>query len=74
MKHCKLPVIFFHGESDSFVPCRMSLACYEACAGRKLLHTVPGAGHGLAFPADQPTYIRVLGEFFGPGASYQLNH
>ena len=74
MKHCKLPVIFFHGEADDFVPCRMSQTCYDACAGRKLLHTVPGAGHGLAFPADQPTYIRVLGEFFGPGASYQLNH
>ena len=73
MKRCSLPVIFFHGEADSFVPCRMSRTCYDACAGRKLLHTVPGAGHGLAFPADQQTYIRVLGDFFGPSASCQVN-
>lgn len=64
VKRAKIPVIFFHGESDDFVPCDMSRNMYDACASRKHLHTVPGAGHGLAFPADEETYLTVLKEFF----------
>ena len=64
VKQAKVPVIFFHGENDGFVPCHMSRQMYAACAGRKHLHTVPNAGHGLAFPADEETYLRVLKEFF----------
>ncbi len=60
----KVLVIFFHGEDDDFVPCRMSEAVYDACPTRKHLQTVPGAGHGLAFPKDQETYLKVLKEFF----------
>ena len=69
VKHCKLPVIFFHGEGDDFVPCYMSRKNYEACTSRKALYTVPGAGHGLSFPANQKQYIQQLGDFFGPEAS-----
>ena len=32
VKKCKVPVIFFHGENDDFVPCSMSRENYEACA------------------------------------------
>ena len=68
---CKVPVIFFHGEDDDFVPCRMSKAMYDACPTKKALITVPGAGHGLAFPVDQEYYLRELKAFFGPEGSYQ---
>lgn len=71
VKRCTLPVIFFHGEGDDFVPCYMSQANFDACTSRKALHTVPGAGHGLSFPADQERYIEHLGAFFGPEASAQ---
>ena len=64
-----VPVIFFHGEDDDFVPCRMSRALYDACNTRKKLVTVPNAGHGLAFPVDEKAYLKALGEFFGPEAS-----
>ena len=64
VKRAKVPVIFFHGQSDDFVPCDMSRQMYDACTTRKHLHTVPGAAHGLAFPADEETYISVLREFF----------
>ena len=64
VKRAKVPVIFFHGENDDFVPCDMSRQMYDACVSRKHLHTVPGAAHGLAFPADEQTYLRVLKEFF----------
>ena len=71
LKTCKVPVIFFHGEADDFVPCRMSKEMYEACPTRKKLVTVPGAGHGLAFPVDQEYYLKELLDFFGPEGSYQ---
>ena len=59
------PVIFFHGEADDFVPCDMSRKLYEACVSQKRLVTVPGAGHGLAFPVDEDGYLKALEEFFG---------
>ena len=71
VKHCTLPVIFYHGETDDFVPCDMSRRLYEACVSRKKLVTVPGAGHGLSYPMDPPRYLETLREFFGPEASWQ---
>ncbi|MBQ8768675.1 MAG: alpha/beta hydrolase [Oscillospiraceae bacterium] len=71
MKRCTVPVIFFHGEDDDFVPCEMSRINYEACASRKRLVTIPGAGHGLSYPVDPETYLNALREFFGPEASAQ---
>ena len=71
VKQCKVPVIFFHGEADNFVPCYMSQENYNACTSRKAIYTVPGAGHGLSFPANQDQYIQQLGDFFDPEASAQ---
>ena len=71
MPNCKLPVIFFHGEDDDFVPCSMSRENYEACASRKKLVTIPGAGHGLAYAIEPDRYVEELYDFFGPECSYQ---
>lgn len=71
MKNCTVPVIFFHGESDDYVPCEMSRINYEACTARKKLVTVPGAGHGLSYPVAPQAYLSALREFFGPEASFQ---
>jgi len=64
MPGAKVPVIFFHGEADAFVPCSMSRVMYEVCGSRKQLVTVPGAGHGLSFPMDQEGYLQAAREFF----------
>jgi pimeloyl-ACP methyl ester carboxylesterase len=69
LKRVKVPVIFFHGQADGFVPCHMSRAMYEACPGKKDIYTVPGADHGLAYPVDMDGYVARLREFFGPDAS-----
>ena len=71
VKRCKVPVIFFHGEDDDFVPCRMSIRNYEACPTPKQLVTVPGAGHGLSFPVAPEDYLKALREFFGPELSHK---
>ena len=69
MKQAKVPVIFFHGEDDDFVPCDMSRAMYDACVSEKRLMTVPGAGHGLSYAIAPKEYLDALREFFGPEAS-----
>lgn len=65
LKRCKVPVIFFHGESDDYVPCDMSRENYAVCAGKKRLVTVPGAGHGLSIMFDPEGYRAAMKEFFG---------
>ena len=71
LKNCKLPVIFFHGESDNFVPCEMSKINYDACPSKKMLVTIPGAGHGLCYLIAPEKYLNSLKDFFGDEASYQ---
>ena len=72
LKHAKKPVIFLHGEDDAFVPCEMSKECYDACTSRKMLVTIPGAGHGLAYLLDKEGYLAALREFFGADASVEV--
>ena len=69
LKHCTVPVIFFHGEADAFVPCHMSRDCYAACASRKRLVTIPDAGHGLSYPMAPEIYLDELRDFFVPETS-----
>ena len=66
VKQCKIPVIFFHGESDNFVPCYMSRENYDACAAPKDILIVPGAGHGLSYLAGPERYLKTLRSFWYP--------
>ena len=63
MKRCKVPVIFFHGDADDYVPCQMSRENFDACASVKRLVVTPGAGHGMCYLADQEAYLQPLREF-----------
>lgn len=63
LKNCRVPVIFFHGEDDDYVPCEMSRINYGACGAVKELVLIPGAGHGLCYLADQQGYIDALRKF-----------
>ena len=66
LKKSRLPVIFFHGDTDDFVPCDMSRENFEACASeKKRLVIIEGAGHGIAFPVDPEKYVGAVREFFG---------
>ena len=64
MKKCRIPVIFYHGDVDDFVPHSMSVENYEACQAKKRLVTIEGAGHGLAYPTNKELYLESLAEFF----------
>ncbi len=64
LAHATVPVIFFHGSEDGFVPCAMSVANYEACSSKKHLLMVEGADHALAYPTQPDKYLAALREFF----------
>ena len=64
MKTCKVPVIFFHGAMDSYVPSYMSRINYDACRTRKKLVLIPGAGHGLSYPVLPQEYLQEVSAFF----------
>ena len=66
MKKCRLPVLFFHGDRDHFVPHEMTERLHEACASKKKRFvSVPGAGHGLAFSVSKEAYLNAVKDFFG---------
>lgn len=67
MKKCHLPIIFFHGDVDAFVPHEMSVQNYNACQSKhKKLVTTKGAGHALCYVVDSDNYVKELKEFFKP--------
>lgn len=63
MKTNRLPVLFVHGEDDTFVPPEMTKANYEACRAEKVLLTVPGAGHAQSCLVDREKCESALEEF-----------
>lgn len=63
LAHAKAPVLFVHGEADSFVPPENVHRCYDACTAKKFLFTVPDADHGMSFLGDYAGYIAALDEF-----------
>lgn len=52
----KVPVLFIHGQDDSFVPVSMTRENYEACAAPKDIMIVPGAIHGMSYAAAKEAY------------------
>jgi uncharacterized protein len=56
VRKSRTPILFIHGDADTFVPFEMVKILYEACPAEKELFIVPGAGHGEAFGKDRPGY------------------
>lgn len=63
LRENRLPVLFVHGEQDSFVPVRFTVENYAACAGEKRLVTVPDAGHGGSYLLAREACQATLREF-----------
>jgi len=65
MAKCELPIIFFHGDTDEYVPSYMSEENYNACTSKnKRLVITEGAGHGLCFMVDMDGYFSEVEGFF----------
>lgn len=64
LQKATVPMLFIHGEDDTFVPYSMLDVVYEACASpEKEKLTIPGAGHGMAGSVDPDTYWSTISAF-----------
>lgn len=63
VRRAEIPVLLLHGEDDRLVPHSMSRQLLDACASPAMLHTFPGAGHGLAYMSDPARYEQAVGGF-----------
>jgi len=62
----KIPVLFIHGDSDSFVPCSMVYELYDACQTEKKLVVIKGAGHVESCYRDAEEYEGAVRSFIFP--------
>ncbi|MGM9662346.1 MAG: alpha/beta hydrolase [Oscillospiraceae bacterium] len=63
METNRLPVLFLHGEADTFVPARFTQDCFDACRSEKELLLVPSATHGVSYLVDKPRCQAALERF-----------
>ena len=64
MKNCEVPVVFFHGTDDNFVPVQMTFENYKACNSPKKLFVVPGAEHGMSYVLEKENYEKKVLDFW----------
>ncbi|MEN2767792.1 alpha/beta hydrolase [Ornithinibacillus xuwenensis] len=62
VKNTNIPVLYIHGNKDTFVPTSMSQELYENTQNAELV-IFDGANHGESFVIDEERYIEVLNEF-----------
>ena len=58
VKKCHLPMLFIHGDADTYVPTWMVHALYQAKPGEKELWVVPGVGHANAYWDCMEEYVQ----------------
>ena len=64
LKKTALPMLFIHGEDDTFVPYAMLDVVYDACASAdKERLSIPGAAHGGAAGTDPELYWATVEAF-----------
>lgn len=64
VKHSKVPILFFHGAKDDYVPCFMVHDLYEACTSKKDLLIIPDAVHAKSYQTHPERYGPKMLHFF----------
>ena len=62
---CELPMLFIHGDADTFVPTWMVYPLYEAKPEPKELWIVPGATHAMSYKDYPQEYTEHVKKFVG---------
>ncbi len=62
----KIPILFIHGDADSFVPCSMVYELHDACQTEKKLVIIEGAGHVESCYRDADLYEGTIESFIFP--------
>lgn len=63
LRHNRRPMLFIHGEDDTFVPTKMVYHNYDATRGPKELWTVKGAAHAKSFQTQPRQYRQHVQRF-----------
>lgn len=63
VKKADVPILYIHGEADTFVPTDMSQELYENTKSEAELMTIPNAGHGEGYVIAENKYIDKLNRF-----------
>ena len=66
VKKAKVPILFLHGDADTFVPCSMVHELYDACETEKKLVIIEGAGHVESCYRDAEKYEGAIADFVFP--------
>jgi hypothetical protein len=66
---CRYPMLFIHGNSDTFVPSQMVYPLYEAKPGVKQLWIAEGAEHALSYKEHKAEYISKIKAFVTQSSS-----
>lgn len=63
VRKAEVPILFIHGEADTFVPCSMCDEIYDNCRSPKYKLTVKGAAHAESYYKDMKAYEKALDQF-----------
>ncbi len=66
VKRCHKPMLFIHGDKDTYVPTAMVYPLYEAKPQPKALYIARGAWHAAAYYTNKKEYRRQVEEFLLP--------
>ena len=59
-----IPILFIHGEQDTFIAPWHSEAMQQATGGYSELHLIPGAGHAESVLTAPMDYLEIVRDFF----------
>src|SRR5690625_1906421 len=63
VKKAEVPILYIHGNADTFVPTNMSVTLYENTKSEKELMIIDGASHGEGFVLNKSNYTATLNQF-----------
>lgn len=63
VKKAEVPILYIHGNADTFVPTKMAQKLYENTKSEAEIMIVDDAGHGEAFATKKEKYVEKLNSF-----------
>lgn len=63
VRKAKIPILFIHGDADTFVPYKMCGELYKNCASQKTKLIIKGAAHAESYYKDMDAYECALDQF-----------